>query len=117
MSSEKTSVPSSASTPASPKDSKESTKLTKLLVVATATGLDLMLKLGVKTSSTPRGNSEGRSYLTMCGTWLHRVWCALASIVLGVPELVGGSEKVGGAWLSCKANRREVKTKGSSRRG
>ena len=77
----------------------------------------MILHIGVKTGSTPRGNSEGRSYLTTCGTWLHRVWCALASIVLGVPELVGGSEKVGGARLSCKANRREFKMKGSSRRG
>ena len=39
----------------------------------------------VKTGSTPRGNSKGRSYLTTFGTWLHHVWCALASIVLGVP--------------------------------
>ena len=45
-------------------------------------------------------------------TELHRVWCALASIVLSVPKLVGGSEKVGGARLSCKANQREVKMKG-----
>ena len=70
----------------------------------------------VKTGSTPRGNSESWSYLTTFRTWLHRVWCALASIVLGVLKLVGGSEKVGGAWLSCKANRREVKMKGLLRR-
>ena len=63
------------------------------------------------------GNSESQSYLTTFGTWLHCVWCALASIVLGVPKLVRGLENVGGARLSCKAYRREVKTKGSSRRG
>ena len=67
---------------------------------------------GVKTGSTPRGNSKSRSYLTMFRTWLYRVWCALVSIVLGVPKLVGGSDKVGGAWLSCKANQQEVKMKG-----
>ena len=59
----------------------------------------------VKTGSTPRGNSESQSYLMMFRTWLHRVWCALVSIVLSVPELVGGLEKVRGARLSCKANR------------
>ena len=51
----------------------------------------------------------------MFGTWLHRVWCTLASIVLGVPKLVGGSDKVGGARLSCKANQQGVKMKGSLR--
>ena len=50
----------------------------------------------------------------MFRTWLHHVWC-LVSIVLGVPKLVRGSGKVGGAWLSCKANWREIKTNGSLR--
>ena len=58
----------------------------------------------VKTSSTPRKNSENQSYLMMFGTWLHCVWCALVSIVLGVPTLARGSDKVRGAQLSCKAN-------------
>ena len=58
----------------------------------------------VKTGSTLRKNSENWSYLTMFGTWLHCVWCALVSIVLGVLKLVGGLGKVGGTWLSCKAN-------------
>ena len=58
---------------------------------------------GVKTGSTLRKNSENWSYLTMFGTWLHHMWCDV-SIVLGVLKLVGGSGKVGGAQLSCKAN-------------
>ena len=58
----------------------------------------------VKTSSTPRGNSESQSDLMTFRTWLHCVWCALASIVLSVLKLVGGLEKVRGAQLSWKAN-------------
>ena len=63
------------------------------------------------------GNSESQSYLPTFGTWLHHVWCARVSIVLGVPKLVGESGKVRGAQLSCKANQQEVKTKGLSRGG
>ena len=59
----------------------------------------------VKTGSTLRGNFESQSYLTTFGTWLYHVWCALVSIVLGVPKVVGGLGKVEGAQLSCKANR------------
>ena len=73
--------------------------------------------LSVKTSSTPRGNSKSQSYITMFGTWLHHVWCALVSIVLGVLKLVGGWGKVGGAQLNCKATQQEVKTNRSSRGG
>ena len=71
----------------------------------------------VKTGSTPRKNSENQSYLTMFRTWIHCVWCTLVSIVLGVLKLVRGSGRVRGAQLGCKANRWEIKTKGSSRGG
>ena len=69
----------------------------------------------VKSGSTPRKNSENRSYLMMFGTWLHHVWCALVSIVLSVLKLVGGLGKVGDAQLSCKANQQEIKMSRSSR--
>ena len=61
-------------------------------------------KMRAVSGSTLRGNSKSRSYLMMFGAWLHRVWCALVSIVLSVLKLVGGSGKVGGAQLSCKTN-------------
>ena len=53
-SSEKTPIPSSASTPASPKDSKELTKLTKPSVVTAATRPDLTSKLGKDSKLTAK---------------------------------------------------------------
>ena len=71
----------------------------------------------VKTGFTLRMNSKNWSYLVMFGTWLHHMWCALVSVVLGVSELIKGFGKIGGPWLSCKANRRVIEMRRSLRGG
>ena len=86
-------------------------------VIDSSLWMDITPTIPVKTSFTLRENSESCSYLVTFVTWLHYVWCALVSIVLGVLKLVGRLGKVGGAWLSCKANQQGIKMRGLLRGG
>ena len=72
-SSEKTPVPSSASTPASPKDSKESTKPTKPSVVTAAARPDLTSKLGKdgKLTAEERKHCFDNKLCMFCGLAGH----------------------------------------------